>query len=162
MAAEPDAALGEAMSEVLPEWGVECLPLDEPGSFQPELLQKSRVLFMDHTPSNALLAAYLTMRGVPVMTRDGPLPRALLGPGGYLTPRGDGDKEDWKKEDWKKEDWKTALNEALSEKGRSASASARRFLKENYAASGAAESLMELYRSTSAASFALGAEKRNS
>jgi hypothetical protein len=159
LAAQPEEALKDAMNEVLPKWGVEGVFLNmprsglgsesesEPGFFQPELLKKTQALFIDDTPSNALLAAYLTMRGVPVVIRrvdkDNPLLRAVLGPGGYLTPGGES-----------KEDWKATLDEAMSEKGRSASAAARRFLKENYAASGASESLMELYRSVTASSFA--------
>jgi hypothetical protein len=143
LAAEPDEALKEALKEImkeaLPEGDAETVSLVSSGgsgAFQPELLKKSRVLFIDDNPSNALLAAYLTMQGVPVIAKGGPLSRAVLGPGGYLTPKGG-----------EKEDWRTAFEEAMSEKGRSASASARRFLKENYAAPGATEALAELYRS---------------
>ena len=73
--------------------------------------------------------------------RDAPLVRAVLGSGGYVAPGGDG-----------KEDWKRAFREAMSEAGRSASASARRFLKANYSTSDAGESLETLYRAVTGCS----------
>ncbi|MDR1379016.1 MAG: hypothetical protein LBJ36_08185 [Synergistaceae bacterium] len=160
LALQPDKALDEAlkenlkeikkiMEEVLPEGGVEGIAIDGSEMFQSELLKKCRVLFIDDSPSNALLAAYLTMQGVPVITRDGPLSRSVLGPGGYLTLQGGA-----------KEDWRAVLQEALSEKGRSTSASARRFLKENYSVRGATETLTELYRSVAASSVS-AARKEN-
>jgi hypothetical protein len=145
LAADPDEAIQEAIGEAFSEGRFERVSLDKSGSFQPELLKQTRVLIIDDSPSNVLLAAYLTMRGAPVVTRGGPLIRAVLGPGGVLMPQ-DGEKG-----------WRIALEEALSEKGRSASAGARRFLKENYAVSRATESLTELYRSV--ASSQKGKEK---
>ncbi|MDR2178705.1 MAG: hypothetical protein LBP21_00225 [Synergistaceae bacterium] len=134
LAAAPDPNLSEALAEA----GIEALPLEASESS----LKRGRALFTDDHPSNALLAAYLTMQGVPVMAQDTPLLKALLGPGGYIAaPRG-GDKSGWTK----------ALGDVMSENGRSASASARRFLKKNYGVSDAVESLEKLYRSVTGAS----------
>jgi len=102
--------------------------------------KRSHVLVVDGTPSSALQAAFMTMRGVPVVARDAPLIREVLGPGGYIAapPAGDAGK---------KAEWKRALEIAASDAGRSISATARRFLKENYGATAAAESLESLYES---------------
>ncbi|MDR2527541.1 MAG: hypothetical protein LBD04_00785 [Synergistaceae bacterium] len=134
---EPQALLlavepSEVQREALAEMGIEIIPLNTP-DVSALSLKKGRALFIDDSPSNALLAAYLTLQGVPVAARDASLIRAVLGPGGYTTPEGDG-----------KEDWKKAVGEAMSEAGRSASASARRFLKTRYSTAG--ESLETLYR----------------
>jgi hypothetical protein len=96
---------------------------------------RSKILVVDSTPSNALQAAFMTMRGVPVVARDSPLIREALGPGGFVAAPASGDEEEWKK----------TLLTAASDAGRSNSAAARRFLKENYSASDAAASLESLY-----------------
>ena len=129
------AGLSDALKEALADSGIEGVPLETAETEQS--LRRGKVVFVDDSPTNALLAAYLTLRGVPVMTgaAGSPLLRALLGPGGYTAPRSDD-----------KAEWKRVLDEAMSETGRAASASARHFLKENYSASDAAESLKKLYR----------------
>jgi glycosyltransferase involved in cell wall biosynthesis len=99
--------------------------------------KRSRVLVVDGTPSNALQAAFMTMRGVPVVARDAPLIREVLGRGGYVAAPPAGDRSGWK----------SALEVAASDAGRSISATARRFLKDNYGGAAAAESLENLYES---------------
>ena len=100
--------------------------------------KRSHVLVVDGTPSSALQAAFMTMRGIPVVARDTPLIREVLGPGGYVTaPPAPEYRSEWKK----------ALEIAASDAGRSISATARRFLKENYGVAAAAESLENLYGS---------------
>jgi glycosyltransferase involved in cell wall biosynthesis len=106
-----------------------------------ERLEFSKILVADATPANALQAAFMTMRGVPVVARDAPLIRETLGPGGYVTAPPAGDGPEYRSE------WVKALSIAASDAGRSVSAAARRFLKENYGASAAAESLESLYES---------------
>ena len=100
--------------------------------------RRSKVLVVDGTPSSALQAAFMTMRGVPVVARDAPLIREILGPEGYVAapPAAQNISE-----------WKRALETAASDAGRLISAGARRFLKENYGAAAAAESLENLYES---------------
>ena len=100
-----------------------------------ERFARSKVIVVDGTPSNALYAAFMTMRGVPVVAQDSSLIREVLGPGGYVAAPESDDKSEWKK----------ALSTAASDAGRSISAAARRFLKENYGTSAAAESLESLY-----------------
>ena len=77
----------------------------------------------------------MTMRGVPVVARETPLMKEMLGPGGYIAAPPADDRPEWKK----------TLLMAASDAGRSNSATARRFLKDNYGASAAAESLLSLY-----------------
>jgi len=94
----------------------------------------SKVFATDGTSSGALHAAFMTMRGVPVVARNTPLIREILGTDGYIAaPAADS------------AGWKKALETAASDAGRAVSASARRFLKENYGAAAAAESLKNLY-----------------
>ena len=83
----------------------------------------------DDTPGCALQAAFMTMRGVPVVAREvNPFVAELLGPGGYIVePR----------------ESETPAADAI----RAASAAARRFLKERYGAAPAAELLESLYES---------------
>ena len=100
-----------------------------------ECSKRSRILVVDDTPSNALQAAYMTMRGVPVVAKDAPLIRETLGAEGYVAAPSSNDKAEWEK----------ALSTAASDVGRSVSAAARYFLKENYPAAAAAESLENLY-----------------
>jgi hypothetical protein len=136
LAAQP----GEALREALLESEIEEVVIKE--SETTSSLKRGRCLFVDDAPSNVLLAAYLTMQGVPVVaSADTPLLRAVLGPGGYITPRRNAGAE-----------WKEALSEAMSETGRSASAGARRFLKVHYSAAESALALEELYRSVAGGS----------
>jgi len=98
----------------------------------------NKVLVVDGSPSAALQAAFMTMRGVPVVARDAPLIREVLGPGGYAVAPPAGDRPEYGAE------WKKAFLTVVSD-GRSISAAARHFLKENYGAPAAAESLINLY-----------------
>jgi hypothetical protein len=131
LAAAPDKNLHETLTEA----GIEAFPLE--ASETEASLKRGKALFTDDHPSNLLLAAYLTMQGVPVVAYDTPLLKAVLGPGGYIAAPHDGDGSSWGK----------ALGDVMSEAGRSASASARRFLKKNYGASDAVNSLEKLYQS---------------
>jgi hypothetical protein len=133
-------APNEALREVLADSEIEGISLEVPET--EAFLKKGKALFTDDSPSNVLLAAYLTMQGVPVLAHDAPLLKAVLGFGGYIVAPPDGDDPMEGRSRWTK-----ALNDAMSEAGRSASASARRFLKENYTAPAAADSLEKLYRS---------------
>jgi len=128
MARLEDAAEG---NEIVESWGALCEESDG----------KCGKIFVvvDDSPTNALQAAYMTMRGVPVVARDAPLIREILGHGGYVAAPAASDKAEWKK----------TLQTAASEAGRSISASARRFLKENFGAAAAAESLESLYGTVS-------------
>ncbi|GHS95767.1 hypothetical protein AGMMS50276_12610 [Synergistales bacterium] len=95
-------------------------------------------LFAEDSPSGAILAAYLTMQGIPVIAgsslKGRSYLRSVLGSDGYIALKSrdvDG--------------WRVALSDAAGEPGRFASASARRFLNENYSAASALESLAEIY-----------------
>ena len=141
LAAEPDTDL----REIFTESGIEALPIEAIPPEAPETgasLKRGKALFTDDQPSNVFLAAYLTMQGIPVMAYDTPLLKAVLGIGGYIAAPHDGDKSRWTK----------ALGDVMSEAGRSASASARRFLKKNYGASDAVNSLEKLYQSVTSPS----------
>jgi hypothetical protein len=131
LAAAPDKNLSEALADS----NVAGVALD--ASETEASLKRGGALFADDNPSNVLLAAYLTMQGVPVMACDAPLLRSVLGVGGYVAVPRDGDKSSWSK----------AVGDVMSETGRSASASARRFLKKNYTASDTVKSLEKLYQS---------------
>ena len=122
-----DATTGK---EILESWSSLCEESD--GNL-------GKILVTDDSPTNALRAAYMTMRGVPVVARDAPLIREILGPGGYVVAPAASDKSEWKK----------ALQTAASDAGRSVSAAARHFLKGNYASAAAAESLESLYGAVS-------------
>ena len=89
--------------------------------------------------SNALLAAYLAMRGISTISRQSPLLNSLLGKEGYIAIAADEEAE-----------WYGAMDAARSEGGRAASASARRFMKDNFTASDSVESLSDIYRSAAA------------
>ncbi|MDR1731215.1 MAG: hypothetical protein LBR61_03890 [Synergistaceae bacterium] len=95
-------------------------------------------IFVDDAPSNALLAAWATMQGIPVVARKSSLLGGLLGREGYLAAGEDS-----------QDAWVEVLKAARSEEGRGASVSARRFLKEKFSSANAAESLIELYSSVS-------------
>jgi glycosyltransferase involved in cell wall biosynthesis len=133
LAVPPD----ENLHQALVDSRIEGISLEE--SETETFLKRGKALFTDDSPSNVLLAAYLTMRGVSVVAYDAPLLRAVLGPGGYIAVPHDEEGARWT--------WTKILDDAMSEAGRSASASARRFLKKNYAASDAVESLEKLYQS---------------
>jgi hypothetical protein len=136
LAAEP----GQNLREALTELEMDVLPLE---ALETEAsLKRGKALFTDDHPSNVLLAAYLTMQGVPVVAYDTPLLKAVLGVGGYVTAPRDDDKSSWTK----------ALGDVMSEAGRSASASARQFLKKNYGTSDAVDSLEKLYQSVTSSS----------
>ena len=107
-----------------------------------ERVKRCSVLVAGGAPSGALNAAFMTMRGVPVVAQDTPLIREILGPEGYVAaPPPDENKPKYRLA------WKKALETAASDTGRSISATARRFLKENYGTAVAAESLKNLYES---------------
>ncbi|GHV37080.1 hypothetical protein FACS1894187_12950 [Synergistales bacterium] len=95
-------------------------------------------LFTEDSPSGALLAASLTMQGIPVIAapllKGRSYLRALLGNDGYIVLQSRD-----------AEGWQAALSSAAGEPGRFASASARRFLNENYPAAAALESVEALY-----------------
>jgi hypothetical protein len=130
LAGAPGAALREALEELK----MTEIPLV--GAVTDSTLQRGGVLFAGGSPSDALLAAYLTTQGVPVLAAaETPFLSALLGRGGYIVPRS-GDREGWK----------AALGEAVSEAGRAAAASARRFLKDRYEPAESAKSIEDLYR----------------
>jgi hypothetical protein len=136
LATKPGAALGEALDELSAESGMTSVPLS--GSETDATLRSGGILLAGKRASDALLAAYLTTRGIPVIadaSASTTLLSAVLGRGGYIVPRADD-----------KESWKEALRDAASEEGRARAASARRFLKEHCSASDAAESLENLYR----------------
>jgi hypothetical protein len=128
------AAPGAALRGVMEESGMTGIPLTE--AVTDSTLQRGGLLFAGETPSDALLAAYLTVQGIPVTAAsETPFLSAVLGRGGYIVPRADD-----------REGWRTALGEAVSEAGRAAAASARRFLKDRYEPAEAAKSLETLYR----------------
>jgi len=102
----------------------------------------NKVLAVDGISSSALHAAFMTMRGVPVVAQDAPLIREILGPDGYVAAPPTSDNKTKYTLEWKK-----ALETAASDAGRLISAAARRFLKENYSAPAAAESLKNIYES---------------
>lgn len=120
----------DTRKEILESWA----SLSETGD---ERFKRGKILVVDATPSNALQAAFMTMQGTPVVAQDSPLIREVLGPGGYIAAPATDDRSEWKK----------ALETAASDAGRSISAAARHFLKENYAAPAAAASLESLYES---------------
>ncbi|MDR1648672.1 MAG: hypothetical protein LBR71_00300 [Synergistaceae bacterium] len=142
LAGQPGAALREALEESK----MTGIPLT--GAVTDSTLQRGRVLFAGETPSDALLAAYLTAQGIPVLAAaeapDAPSAflSAVLGRGGYIVPRTDD-----------KEGWKAALGEAASEAGRAAAASARRFLKDRYETADAVKSVETLYRTVMGGKF---------
>ena len=99
-------------------------------------LEKGKMLLVDDSPSNVLLASYLTLQGLPVVARTSSLMQSLLGKDGYIAVEEDSE-----------DAWKKAIEYAGSEEGRKLAASARRFLKANFTASNSFESLSTLYRS---------------
>ena len=103
-----------------------------------ERFTQTKIFVVDGSPSGALQAALMTMRGVPVVARDAPLIKEVLGPKGYVAAPANDKPES-------KSDWKSALLAAASDAGRSCSAAARHYLIENYGAAAAAESLENLY-----------------
>jgi hypothetical protein len=131
LAALPGAPLRDAIEESGTPV-VSLTELEAAGVFS-----ASGVLFAGNSPSDALLAACLTTRGIPVLASDTPLLRAVLGQKGFVAaPQGEG-----------KDAWKRALETAMSEGGKAAAANARRFLHERRGSAGAAESLENVYRS---------------
>jgi hypothetical protein len=130
LAAAPDAALREALDES------KMTGISMTEAVTDSTLQRGGILFAGAGASDALLAAYLTMQGVPVIAAaESIFLSAVLGRGGYIVPRA-GDRQGWK----------TALGDAASEAGRASSASARRFLKEKYDAGESVKSVENLYR----------------
>jgi hypothetical protein len=143
LAAAPSAAFREALEES----GLTGIPLA--GAVTDSTLQRGGILFAGGSPSDALLAAYLTMQGIPVLAEsETAFLSAVLGRGGYIVPKADdkGDKVD-------KKGWKAALAAAASEAGRASSASARRFLKDRYGTGEAVKSLETLYRTVTGGKF---------
>ncbi|MDR2175465.1 MAG: hypothetical protein LBO82_05965 [Synergistaceae bacterium] len=138
------ASPGAAFREVLDELKTAVVPLA--GAVTDSTLRQGGVLFAGDGPSDALLAAYLTTQGIPVLAAsETPLLDAVLGRSGYIVPRtGDTRIGDTRIGD--REGWRAALGEAFSEAGRASAASARRFLKDRYDSAEAAKSLENLYR----------------
>ena len=123
----------------LSQSGMAIISLTEAGaglSCSASELEKGKVLIVDDSPSNALLASYLTLQGLPVVARTSSLIQSLLGKDGYAAVEEDSE-----------DAWKKAIEYAGSEDGRKLAASARRFLKANFTASDSVESLSTLYRS---------------
>ncbi len=87
-------------------------------------------------PSEALLAAVLTMQGLAVVGPDSSYLHSLLGDDGYFSVEGD-----------EEETWGEAIRHALSDRGRAVATSARHFIKTRYAAAECAGSLEAMYRS---------------
>jgi hypothetical protein len=130
LAAPPGAALREALEES------KMTGVLLTGAVTDSTLRRGGILFAGGSPSDALLAAYLTAQGVPVLAAsETPFLNAVLSRGGYIVPRSDD-----------REGWKAALGEAASGLGRASAASARRFLKNRYEAADAVKSLEALYR----------------
>lgn len=126
----------DSLCEALERFEISTVSLAGRKSVSASELRKGRIAVVDDEPTNALLAAWLTMQGLPVIALKSSLIRSLLGKDGYIAVSEDtGDA------------WFDALEAARSEAGRTAAAGARRFLKENFTASASAESLIDLYRS---------------
>jgi hypothetical protein len=137
LAAPPSAALREALDES------NMTGVLLTGAVTDSALRRGGILFAGGSPSDALLAAYLTMQGVPVLAAsETPFLSAVLGRGGCIVPRSDD-----------REGWKAALGEAASGAGRASAASARRFLKNRYEAADAVKSLEALYRAAAGGKF---------
>lgn len=86
-------------------------------------------------PSEALLAAALTMQGLAVVGPDSSYLHSLLGDEGYFSVAGDGE-----------EAWQDAIRQALSDQGRALATSARHVIKTRYSAAECASSLEAMYR----------------
>lgn len=130
----PILALPEtvALRQALARLGMTPVALEGEANFD---LRRGSIVLVDDSPSNLLLAAWLTLQGLPVVGVKSRMLDGLLGDGGYIVAEEDSEAA-----------WLAALEGACSEAGRAASAGARRFLKENHAASEAADSLIDLYR----------------
>lgn len=87
-------------------------------------------------PSEALLAAVLTMQGLSVVGPDSSYLHSLLGEEGYF-PVEEQDKE---------EAWREAIRQALSDRGRAVATSARYAIKTRYSSAECANSLETMYR----------------
>ncbi|MDR1741699.1 MAG: hypothetical protein LBR38_07660 [Synergistaceae bacterium] len=128
LAAKPDRALREAISKS------ELVAVPLSAARTRDALAKASLLFVDDAATNALLAAYMAVRGVPVVAQ----PRAevalnaTLGEGGFLVPRGD---------------WKETLDNAQGPPGRMAAAAARRHLADTHGTERSVRALESLYRS---------------
>lgn len=97
---------------------------------------KTGCLVSGDSPSEALLAAVLTLQGLAVVGPNSPYLHALLGDEGYLSVEGDEEGA-----------WRDAIAQALSERGRALSTSARHVIKTRYSAAECALSLEAMYRS---------------
>ncbi|MDR3230209.1 MAG: hypothetical protein LBT65_02110 [Synergistaceae bacterium] len=128
------APLTDALRKAVERSGMEVI--SPAGGEAVSTLEKGRAALVGDAPTDALLAAWAAMQGIPVVARQSPLIRNLLGRDGCLMVREDTE-----------DAWLGALEAARSDEGRTVSASARRFLKENFSAAGSAESLIDLYRS---------------
>ena len=96
---------------------------------------KSGCLVSGDSPSEALLAAALTLQGLAVVGPSSSYLRSLLGDEGYLSVEGDEEGA-----------WRDAIAQALSERGRALSTSARHVIKTRYSAAECALSLEAMYR----------------
>jgi hypothetical protein len=149
LAGTPSAALREALEESGESGELGLTGVSQAGAVTDSILRRGKILFAGESPSDALLAAYLTMQGIPVVAEsETTFLSAVLGRGGYIVPK-TGDKSD--KAD--KKSWKAALDSAASEAGRASSASARRFLQDRYGTGSAVKSLETLYRTVTEGKF---------
>lgn len=87
-------------------------------------------------PSEALLAAALTMQGLVVVGPETSYLHSLLGDQGYFSVEEDGE-----------EAWKNAIHRALSDQGRALAISTRHTIKTRYSAVESAGTLEAMYRS---------------
>lgn len=132
LAVEPNGSLLAALDR----FGMATIRLTDTGPVLNSSLRKGKFLVVDDSPTSALLAAYLSMQGLPVVARKSSPTENLLGKNGCIVVEEDSE-----------EAWLRALETAQSDEGRTIAAGARRFLKENFTASDSAETLIDLYRS---------------
>lgn len=132
LATEPS----EPLQGALDRFGMAVIGLAGAGTILNSSLEKGKILVVDDSPASALLAAYLSMQGLPAVTRKSSPTENLLGKNGCIAV-----------EDDTEEAWLRALEMARSDEGRTVAAGARCFLKENFTASASAEILIDLYRS---------------
>lgn len=123
-----------SLKAVLEESSFNVLKLSK-GTIPFSELKSIRLLVSDDKPLSLLLAAYLTLRGIPIVARSSPAFSALLGKEGYVAVEKD-----------ERVLWQEAIDKASSETGHAISASARHFLKTSFSSGASADSLADLYR----------------
>lgn len=97
---------------------------------------KSGFFLSGGSPSDALLAAALTIQGLAVVGRDSSYLHSLLGGEGSFIVEEDEEGA-----------WRQAMERALSDQGRARATSARHFIKTHYSAAESADTLEALYES---------------